>query len=71
MENISMEGIRIESGLSLDAKEKIGLIVVKDALTRYKRPTVVWSGGKDSTVVLDLVRRACSELKMAMPPSLN
>lgn len=70
MENISMEGIRIESGLSLDAKEKIGLIVVKDALTRYKRPTVVWSGGKDSTVVLDLVRRACSELKMPMPPSL-
>lgn len=69
-QELSMGTRRVESGLSLDAKEDIALIVIKDALKRYKRPTVVWSAGKDSTVVLDLVRRACKELKMSMPPAL-
>ncbi len=72
MENkeYSMGTRRVEAGLSLEAKEDIALIVIKDALKRYNRPTVVWSAGKDSTVVLDLVRRACSDLKMQMPPAL-
>ena len=67
---VSMTNSRIESGLSLEAKEQIALVVVKDALKRYNKPTVVWSAGKDSTVVLDIVRRACKELKMSMPPAL-
>jgi phosphoadenosine phosphosulfate reductase len=69
-QEVSMGSRRVESGLSLDAKEAIAGIVIKDALKRYTRPTVVWSAGKDSTVVLDLVRKACKELKMPMPPAL-
>jgi phosphoadenosine phosphosulfate reductase len=66
----SMGKSRIESGLSLQAKTQMGVIVAKDALIRYKRPTVVWSTGKDSTVVLDIVKKACGELKMQLPPAL-
>ncbi len=65
-----MSNVRVEGGLSLDAKEEIAKIVVKDALKRFKRPTVVWSAGKDSTVVLDIVRKVCKELKRDMPPAL-
>ncbi len=70
MVEYSMGSERIESGLSLEAKEQIALVVVKDALKRYNRPTVVWSAGKDSTVVLDIVKKACKELNMPMPPAL-
>ena len=69
-EQYSVKKQRIEGGLSLEAKEEIALIVIKDALKRYNRPTVVWSAGKDSTVVLDLVRRACKDLGMQLPPAL-
>lgn len=67
-ENVKKQ--RIEGGLSLDAKDQIALVVIKDALKKYTRPTVVWSAGKDSTVVLDLVRRACKDLGMQIPPAL-
>ncbi len=70
MENESIQKNRVEGGLSLDAKEQIAIIVIKDALQRFKRPTVVWSAGKDSTVVLDLVRRVCKEMKRPLPPAL-
>ncbi len=69
-EEISMGAKRVESGLSLDAKEEIAMVVIKDALQRYVKPTVVWSAGKDSTVVLNLVRKACKQLKRQMPPAL-
>ena len=69
-EQYSVKKQRVEGGLSLEAKEEIALIVIKDALKRYNRPTVVWSAGKDSTVVLDLVRRACKDLGMQLPPAL-
>lgn len=67
---LSMPKLRVEGGLSLEAKEEIAKVVIKDALKRFKRPTVVWSAGKDSTVVLDLVRKVCKELKMKIPPAL-
>lgn len=69
-QEFSMGSRRVEAGLSLDAKEDMAFVVIKDALKRYKRPTIVWSAGKDSTVVLDLVKRVCKELKMAIPPAL-
>ena len=70
MAEYSMGTERIEGGLSLEAKEQIALVVVKDALKRFNRPTVVWSAGEDSTVVLDIVRKACKELDMSMPPAM-
>lgn len=62
--------IRIEGGLSLNAKEEIAKIVVKDALSRFKRPFVVWSAGKDSMVVLHLVKIVTEKENMPMPPTL-
>ena len=69
-QEFSMGSRRVEAGLSLDAKEDMAFVVIKDALKRYKRPTIVWSAGKDSTVVLDRVKIVCKELKMAIPPAL-
>ena len=70
LKNESMVGGRIEGGLSLGAKESIASIVIEDALKRFKRPTVVWSAGKDSTVVLDLVLKVCKRIGVSNPPAL-
>ena len=70
LKNESMIGGRIEGGLSLGAKESIASIVIEDALKRFKRPTVVWSAGKDSTVVLDLVLKVCKRIGVSNPPAL-
>jgi phosphoadenosine phosphosulfate reductase len=61
---------RIEGGLSLNAKISMAKIVVNDALERFKRPIVVWSGGKDSMVVLHLVKTVVEEKKLNMLPTL-
>jgi len=62
--------IRKENILSLKTKEKIAKIVIEDALVRYLRPTIVWSAGKDSTVVLHLVKQVTEELGLTLPPAL-
>jgi phosphoadenosine phosphosulfate reductase len=56
--------------LELESKESIGKIIIMDALKRFKSPTVVWSGGKDSTVVLDLVMKVAKEIDKKIPPVL-
>ena len=56
--------------LELDSKISIGKIIIKDALKRFKSPVVVWSAGKDSTVVLDLVMKVAVEEKLRVPPVL-
>ncbi len=65
-----MQETRIEGGLSLDAKVSIAKIVINDALSRFRRPFVVWSAGKDSMVVLHLVKAVVEEKGMNMPPAL-
>jgi len=65
-----MQETRIEGGLSLDAKIAIAKIVINDALSRFRRPFVVWSAGKDSTVVLHLVKTVVEEKGLEMPPAL-
>ena len=56
--------------LKLESKSSIGKIVINDALQRFNAPTVVWSAGKDSTVVLDLVRKVATENGLKVPPVL-
>ncbi|MDG6929746.1 MAG: phosphoadenosine phosphosulfate reductase family protein [Nitrososphaerota archaeon] len=65
-----MQETRIEGGLSLNAKVAISKIVVKDALERFRRPFVVWSAGKDSMVVLHIVKAVVEEMGTNMPPAL-
>ncbi|MEM0137500.1 MAG: phosphoadenosine phosphosulfate reductase family protein [Thermoplasmata archaeon] len=61
---------RIEGGLSLNAKIAIAKVVTIDALDRFKRPFVVWSAGKDSMVVLHIVKTVIEERKLEMLPAL-
>ena len=56
--------------LGLDSKISIGKVVVADALRRFRAPVVVWSAGKDSTVVLDLVMKVAGENGIKVPPVL-
>lgn len=62
--------IRKESILSLNAKEKIAKCVIEDALKSFIRPIIVWSAGKDSTVVLHLVKLVTEDLGVKFPPAL-
>ena len=61
---------REDKYLSLNAKINIAKIVIKDALDNFTRPAVVWSAGKDSTVVLDLVRKVTKVDGIDMPPAI-
>lgn len=56
--------------LSLEAKLRISAVVVDEALTRFQRPVVMWTGGKDSMLALSFVRTACEERGMQLPPLL-
>lgn len=42
--------------------------VVEEALLRFRTPSILWTGGKDSTLVLWLVRRVCARTEAKMPP---
>lgn len=65
-----MSNIRKESILTLNSKIGIAKTVISDAFDNFVRPTVVWSGGKDSTVVLNLVKEVTDELGKKLPPAL-
>ena len=57
-------------GLSLGAKNRVAKIVVEDALAQFSRPVVMWTGGKDSTLMLWNVRSVCQEQDAPLPPIL-
>lgn len=57
-------------GLSLEAKIRIAKVVVEDALERFDRPVVMWTGGKDSMLALWFVRQACLRRDVRLPPCL-
>lgn len=61
---------RRESILSYEGKCEISKIAVREAISKYRRPTVVWSGGKDSTVVLHMVKEVVEEEGKKFPPAL-
>lgn len=59
---------RKESLLSLKAKVVIGKTVIQDGFDQYSKPAIVWSGGKDSSVVLHIARTVSEELGSKTPP---
>ncbi len=61
---------REEKYLSLSAKIKIAEIVISDSIENFNRPATVWSAGKDSTVVLHLVRNVFKSKNMNIPPAI-
>jgi phosphoadenosine phosphosulfate reductase len=48
--------------MPLGFKVKVAEVVVEAALETFRKPLVVWSGGKDSTLVLYLVRTVTNRL---------
>ncbi|SFR46469.1 phosphoadenosine phosphosulfate reductase family protein [Halogeometricum limi] len=53
---------------TLDDKMAKAAEVTQQALEQYKRPAVMWTGGKDSTVVLYVVREVAKEMGVDVPP---
>ncbi|WP_284014297.1 phosphoadenosine phosphosulfate reductase family protein [Halobaculum litoreum] len=56
--------------LPADLADKIATAesIVADALADFERPVVPWTGGKDSTLVLHLVRAAAADRGLETPP---
>jgi phosphoadenosine phosphosulfate reductase len=52
----------------LDDKLEKAVDVTETALSQYRAPAVMWTGGKDSTLVLYLVREVATELGVDVPP---
>ena len=59
-----------EKYLSLDAKIQIAKLVIEDSFRTFKRSALVWSAGKDSTVVLNLVEEVSHLEEKKLPPSI-
>ncbi|MBS3761131.1 phosphoadenosine phosphosulfate reductase family protein [Halodesulfurarchaeum sp.] len=59
-----------ESYPDIEAKIQKGIEVVKTGLMEYENPAVMWTGGKDSTLTLYLVREVANELGYDMPPAV-
>jgi len=62
------EGESPEDYPTLDAKLAKAVAVTETALSEYRAPAVMWTGGKDSTLVLYLVREVAAELGVDAPP---
>ncbi len=61
---------REEKYLSLNAKIHIAKIVIEDSIEQFNRQAIVWSAGKDSTVVLNLVREVFLSRNLKIPPAI-
>ncbi|MGM0371430.1 MAG: phosphoadenosine phosphosulfate reductase family protein [Halobacteriota archaeon] len=64
------EGEDADSYPDVEAKIQKGIEVVKQALSEYENPAIMWTGGKDSTLTLYLVREVARELGYDMPPAV-
>ena len=61
---------REEKYLSLTAKVQIAKTVIADTIDTFNRPAIVWSAGKDSTVVLNLVKEVFESRGLNIPPAI-
>ena len=53
---------------TLDAKIRKAIEISHIALKQYEKPAVMWTGGKDSTLVLYFVREVAREFDLDLPP---
>jgi phosphoadenosine phosphosulfate reductase len=53
--------------LPLEGKARVAEVIVEQALKTFNRTAVVWSGGKDSTLVLHFVNKVCEQLGFEKP----
>ncbi|WP_058828914.1 phosphoadenosine phosphosulfate reductase family protein [Haloferax sp. Q22] len=53
---------------TLEDKLKKAAAVTATALEQYERPAVMWTGGKDSTLVLYVVREVAADMGVPVPP---
>jgi phosphoadenosine phosphosulfate reductase len=53
---------------TLDAKIDKAIEITHVALKEYRNPAVMWTGGKDSTLVLYFVREVAREFDLDLPP---
>ncbi len=65
---IDGEGEAPEEYPTLDSKIEKAIEVTHIALEEYRDPAVLWTGGKDSTLVLHFVREVAREFGYEVPP---
>ncbi|KAB1196695.1 MULTISPECIES: phosphoadenosine phosphosulfate reductase family protein [Haloferax] len=53
---------------TLEDKLEKAALVTRTALEQYERPAIMWTGGKDSTVVLYVVREVAADMGVEVPP---
>ncbi|WP_049968317.1 phosphoadenosine phosphosulfate reductase family protein [Haloferax prahovense] len=53
---------------TLEDKLQKAAAVTATALEQYERPAVMWTGGKDSTLVLYVVREVAADMGVPVPP---
>ncbi len=59
-----------QEALSLDAKTRISDIVAQDALDRFQKSAIMWTGGKDSMLALWFVQKTYKARGGSCPPLL-
>src|SRR5437016_2492991 len=56
-----------KESLPLKAKKEISIVVIREAMTGSGKPAILWTGGKDSTLVLYFTIEAASAAGSALP----
>lgn len=51
-------------------KTEQATLLVETALMNFDNPVIMWTGGKDSNLMLWFVRRACSDNEWKLPPAI-
>lgn len=59
-------------GLTIEEKIKKSKEIIKEALAKYTHDDlyIAWTGGKDSTTVLWLIKESCKEVNIPMPKAM-
>jgi len=55
---------------SIEAKIQKGIEVVRQGLEEYENPAIMWTGGKDSTLTLYLVKEVAERHDLEVPPTI-